>query len=84
MKNTFTFDIDCYNYILERVETRRKKIEELLEISIPHRGILNLKDARKINTQDIVKYSEPHTPKSIQAKTFHESYDIWKNLHFTK
>jgi len=81
MNKVFSRDMTCWEYILQRVERRHVKLQELWYIK-NNDTIFNISQLQNIDIQSIVQQWKNHTQDSVQQKSWIEIYDIWKQLHF--
>lgn len=84
LKDTYNFDINWFNYVLQRVLRRRNNLEKLLWKILPQKWVLNMKELEELNTESVVKNWNSHTEKLILESSWVEVYDIWKQLHINK
>lgn len=82
MKEVFGFDITCFEYVLKRVQRRKKKIEATLWKIINDIWFFNLEQQRNLELEKIVQWWSMHTSSSIEWNTWNDMYDLWKELHF--
>lgn len=79
---TYGFNVNWFEYVLNRVKRRRSKIEKLLEKDISDIWYFNIIQQDNLDLKAIVSTWEKFTRFNIKKTTGNEIYDIWKNLHF--
>lgn len=82
--DTYGFNVNWFEYVLARVNRRKKKIEETLWRNITDSWLFNLWQQNKYNPLNFTVGSGFHTLDSITQWKENELYDIWINLHLKK
>lgn len=79
--DTFGFDMNWFEYVINRVQRRRAKIEELLQKEIPQEWVFCILELVKLDIDSIVVSWKTHTKDSILVDSWITIYEIWKKLH---
>ena len=82
MGKKFGFDLNCFQYVINRVDRRKKKIENILWRQIQNIWYFNIQQQANLDLEKIVQDWDLHTQESCKKLTWNELYDLWKQLHF--